>query len=185
MNYNKKGFTLIELMIVIAIIGVLAVTLVPQLTGAQARARDTGRIQNVASTRAVLETYYSDEWKFPEGENWNTCLSGANGKIADSNSDLRDLFGKGTAPVDPQAGNISEPCQTGGVLGYKRLMKNDTPDSSYLIVTNLETDKKANTRLTKAAAAQNDYEELAKVVWQEPADKNYGTGLESVYAELY
>jgi general secretion pathway protein G len=62
---TKKGFTLIELMIVIAIISVLAVTLVPQLTGAQARSRDAGRVSSLKNITAVLETYYSDEGQFP------------------------------------------------------------------------------------------------------------------------
>ena len=53
---TQKGFTLIELMIVIAIISVLAVTLVPQLTWAQARSRDAGRVSSLKNITAVLET---------------------------------------------------------------------------------------------------------------------------------
>ena len=49
---HTKAFTLIELLIVIVIIGILAVALIPRLTGAQAAARDAARqasVQQIAN----------------------------------------------------------------------------------------------------------------------------------------
>ncbi len=51
---NKKGFTLIELMIVIAIISILASIIVPNITRARARAQLTACIANL---KQILTAY--------------------------------------------------------------------------------------------------------------------------------
>ena len=55
MNKIKSGFTLIEILIVIAIIGVLSVSLVPNIAGAPARARDLAKKQAVSQADAAMK----------------------------------------------------------------------------------------------------------------------------------
>lgn len=55
----KKGFTLIEILIVVAIIAILASIVLVGLTGARAKARDAKRISDVTSVQNVLELYYT------------------------------------------------------------------------------------------------------------------------------
>jgi type IV pilus assembly protein PilA len=54
---NKKGFTLVEIMIVVAIIGLLAAIGIPSIIGAYANAQDKAKDRNVAEVnkaKAVL-----------------------------------------------------------------------------------------------------------------------------------
>jgi prepilin-type N-terminal cleavage/methylation domain-containing protein len=61
----KEGFTLIELMIVIAVIGILAAVLIPYTFRAQDRARETG-VQNAArAIQTGLEMYASNRTSAP------------------------------------------------------------------------------------------------------------------------
>lgn len=63
---NVKGFTMVELMIVIAIIGVLATALIPSLLGSQAKARDTARQNNLNSIASAIDGYQLDNSAFPD-----------------------------------------------------------------------------------------------------------------------
>ena len=61
MNRNSKGFTLIELVTVIAILGVLAAMTVPKFFALQAKARFEVEAQIIGSIRAGLETYAANQ----------------------------------------------------------------------------------------------------------------------------
>ncbi|MDO8574966.1 MAG: prepilin-type N-terminal cleavage/methylation domain-containing protein [bacterium] len=62
---SSKGFTLLELLVVIGIIGLLASILVVNLTGARRRARDTKRVADIRNLQTASEDYYGKNGKYP------------------------------------------------------------------------------------------------------------------------
>ncbi len=62
---KNKAFTLIEILIVIAIIGLLATSVIAYMQNAKLRAQDTRRIEDIASIKKALEIYMVEHSKFP------------------------------------------------------------------------------------------------------------------------
>ncbi|MEI8072762.1 MAG: prepilin-type N-terminal cleavage/methylation domain-containing protein [Candidatus Saccharibacteria bacterium] len=62
---SKKGFTLLELLIVIVVIGVLAIIIIPNLVSGPTRARDSQRKADMQTVKNALETYYNDNNSYP------------------------------------------------------------------------------------------------------------------------
>ena len=57
---SKKGFTLVELMIVVAIIGILAGIAIPRYMNFVRRSREGATKGNLGAIRSALNIYYSD-----------------------------------------------------------------------------------------------------------------------------
>ena len=66
---RQGGFTLIELMIVVAIIGILAAVAIPQYQNYTARARMSEVITMMAPDKTALSEYFMTEGEFPADEN--------------------------------------------------------------------------------------------------------------------
>ncbi len=60
-----KGFTLIEIMVVIAIMGLLAAIITASLSSAKAKARDSRRTSDLKEIQGALEVYYSLNQQYP------------------------------------------------------------------------------------------------------------------------
>ncbi len=66
-NIIKKqgGFTLLELLIVIVIIGILALLIIPNITSAPKKARDTQRKTDLKAVQKGLEEYFVSNNVYP------------------------------------------------------------------------------------------------------------------------
>lgn len=58
MKLGKRGFTLVEIMIVVAIISLLAAIAIPNLLRAKHNANESAAIHSLATIREVMESYY-------------------------------------------------------------------------------------------------------------------------------
>lgn len=76
-NKKQSGFTIVELLIVIIVIGILAALVLNTFQGVQARARDTERRTDINSVATQLEAYYADFGHYPDGSVAATCGDGA------------------------------------------------------------------------------------------------------------
>lgn len=99
--FPGKGFTIVELLIVIVVIGILAALVISTFAGAQARARDVQRKTDIKAIAKALEVHHVNKGSYTLPENictdtsygaFDTCggVAGATGDW-DVNSDLRDL----------------------------------------------------------------------------------------------
>jgi prepilin-type N-terminal cleavage/methylation domain-containing protein len=139
MKLTPKGFTLVELMIVIAIIGILAAALFPSLTSYLARGRDTSRAAGIKEISTGIAGYNVDTSSFPTGS--GTCTTAAN-CCADPVV-LAKYIPK--FPKDPVASSQITCGQAGG-YGYGTGSASGT--TTAILSSQFENDKGGNTPTT-------------------------------------
>ncbi len=89
---KKDGFTLVELMVVVVIIGILAAIAVPQFTGMKEKAENAAEEANLRIIDSAIEMYYAENGDWP-----NDLTSDLEPYIAD----MTDLDGYNLTGSEP------------------------------------------------------------------------------------
>jgi type II secretion system protein G len=109
---SERGFTLIELMIVVAIIAILAGILIPNFVNARAQAMTAACESNLRAIATAAELYYADQQVYPNSGDVSAALFTANGATYLNN-----------VPTDPAAPTVGASyvftnTTNGGAAGY-------------------------------------------------------------------
>ena len=158
MKRSVAGFTFVEMLVVIAVIGVLAAVIYPNFSQSSAVARDAKRKADLRELQAAIELYKQKNGRYPEGckgptTNLTTVWSGHSGTFAcaSGNQYIIDLAPEfiSVLPQDPKlnganSGYVYAVNDTGSVYKIMALGTVETEtvtqsddffrcDSSYLL----------------------------------------------------
>lgn len=96
--FSKKGFTLIEMLIVVAIIGILSGAVLVGLGPVQKGGRDARRVSDLRQAQNALELYFNKNGTYP-------ALS-SGGKLDDVATTITGSVG-GQIPKDPRSTTLN------------------------------------------------------------------------------
>jgi len=122
---NSKGFTLVELLIVVIILAILAAIIVPQFSAATDDANQSAYDTNVANLRAAIDLYRQQHNEYP-----GAVISG--GGTCDSGAPVVGAVGEAAliAQLRNYTNAAGQACTgTGPNFRYGPYLKDDIPDN--------------------------------------------------------
>jgi prepilin-type N-terminal cleavage/methylation domain-containing protein len=132
---KQKGFTIVELLIVIVVIAILAAITIVAYNGIQNRAKDGARDNAVSTIRKVLEQYKIDEGQYPNI--CGTANAGCNISLLSSFAVPKYVA---SIPNDPESSKPIAYVINSTSDGYGLLVRYQSkPECKYLVGTNTAT----------------------------------------------
>ena len=134
----KKGFTMIELIFVIVILGILASVAVPRLAGTKADAEESAAVANLRTLISDANTYYVATGEIPDATTWNQItnvpLTSATSKANTAGASIK-VGGKGCIDVQFVPENATDKTPV-----HITFTKNSSNKSSGVCAKVLETE---------------------------------------------
>jgi len=142
MEKTARGFTIVELLIVIVVIGILAAITIVAYNGIQQRGRDAQRSSDISTIQKALELYHVDNGGYPTCSNTTYQIGGARGTCySDDANFIASLSPKYLAKVP------KDPVNTGDgryyyMFGSKKLTDvtySASADDNYVLFVSYES----------------------------------------------
>ena len=152
MQRLRAGFTILEVLIVLAVFGLLATLAVLSLNSARARVRDAQRLSDVSTVRAALSQYWLEKATYPASGGVNlgqpgTNTEGFSGAGFVKHDDAQAPIYLNRLPTGPKSGEYYR--YRGGANGYSIRFQTES-DTEF---------GKANVYYAHAAGVDNKDEE--------------------------
>ena len=129
MNHGQKGFTLIELMIVVAIIGILAAIAIPQYQNYVARSQASSALQSINPLKTAAEDMIM------RGVTVDLAGLGTASDASPLGTISTDGFGSGDGDITLTLDGEVNPQLSGDFIALRR-----TTDGQWSCVTDIDTD---------------------------------------------
>ena len=136
---RRKGFTLVELLIVISIMAVIAAIMLATLQTARGKARDANRYESLIQIRNALNRYYSDFGAYPATPNqWYSSEPGDANFSNNSGNWIPGLVSSGmigSLPRDPQGGLSANTVCATAVPAFTRAFVYKSDGKEYKLIS--------------------------------------------------
>lgn len=143
MNNSTKrraanGFTLLEILVVMVIIGILSTIGLRSFSSSQVKARDSRRKSDLHNIRSALEVYYNDKGQYPAASNGDILGCGTDAQEACTWGEIwQEEFN--TAGVQDTIYMVELPDDPSGATEY--YYHSEAPHKSYRLYAHLENEQ--------------------------------------------